>query len=429
MTRRQSNTSSIRPAFSMVELMIAIVILGLGLLMLATMFPVAWTRARDMSEFTVQSSVGDMAAITVEAETLVRTGDRNSSFVGDIDGSGVAGDPPGLPLVHQLNMETVLAVPPTMPIPLRPEFFEEASAGDDVSMDALHAPTGYITPFNTFAKIPIHERVIPQMPPPPVATAPPALRLHWEQRLAARRFAWAVFHRFDTMPTSLTDPRLLTMYYVTLRRPESTNRYVRQERIDGVGLATQEPTALPPAEDVRFPFPWLIHLDVRGSWEMSGVNIGAALPPTGIASEAIAGGDDDSRLIAQMLQRGSILIDRLTGAVYTVKSHRYTKSAANDYDNTAVVTLDREIHVADIETKAIQLLEVDPLLADGKVQVGVVADAANPLNPVAGRLADGTIRPFWTFPPPIERTGSNAEDFVFVGKQPVVGVEIRHLQK
>ncbi len=33
-------------AFSLMELMIGIVILGLGLVMVATMFPVAWTRAR-----------------------------------------------------------------------------------------------------------------------------------------------------------------------------------------------------------------------------------------------------------------------------------------------------------------------------------------------------------------------------------------------
>ena len=48
-------------------MMIAIVILGLGLLMVATMFPVAWDRARTLSEYTIEQSVVPGAESTLEA--------------------------------------------------------------------------------------------------------------------------------------------------------------------------------------------------------------------------------------------------------------------------------------------------------------------------------------------------------------------------
>ncbi len=424
MLRPQSNTSSIRPGFSMAELMIAIVILGLGMLMVATMFPVAWTRARDMSEFTTQTTVGNNGAFVMEMQTVVTLPDgsvTSPSFIGDVDPATDSARDPALPLVHQVHMWNQFATNPggTGAYKVEYEASDDYGAGwTDISMDTLHVPAGITPPYHPYTAvntmIGLEDRVLPPLPPRPVDTSlPPELRTHWDETVATRRFLWAAFNRFDVTPTRRADVRSLTMYYVTLRRPESTNRYARQDPAAGVGLATRQPVALASTEDVRFPVPWLIHLDVRGNWDSTIPGPQVALDPTGIPSEAIAGGDSESKLIAQMLQKDSMLIDRLTGAVYTVKSHRYTKTGS-DYDYKAVVTLDREVQVADL----------DPL-ASGVVQVDMTADAADPTAPVD--TTNGTIRPFWTFPPPIERFGDG--DFVFSGKQPVVGVEIRPLVK
>ena len=56
-----------RPAFSLAELMIAIVILGLGLLMVASMFPVGWLKARELAEFTTSQSIIGVAEMTVKS--------------------------------------------------------------------------------------------------------------------------------------------------------------------------------------------------------------------------------------------------------------------------------------------------------------------------------------------------------------------------
>jgi len=58
---------SSRSAFSLIEMMIAIVILGLGLVMVATMFPVAWDRARTLSEHTTEQTIASAAHARMEA--------------------------------------------------------------------------------------------------------------------------------------------------------------------------------------------------------------------------------------------------------------------------------------------------------------------------------------------------------------------------
>ena len=81
-----------RAAFSMAEMMIAIVILGLGLLMVATMFPIAWTKARTLAEFTNQSSITEAASTTVRLLTRVARPipggppfQSQTSFLGDYE--------------------------------------------------------------------------------------------------------------------------------------------------------------------------------------------------------------------------------------------------------------------------------------------------------------------------------------------------------
>ena len=79
----------LRRGFSLVELMIAIVILGLGLVMVATVFPVAWGRARELSEFTQQQSITPAAQnltsrILRAAPADLGTATVGPSFAGDL---------------------------------------------------------------------------------------------------------------------------------------------------------------------------------------------------------------------------------------------------------------------------------------------------------------------------------------------------------
>jgi len=82
-----------RRAFSLAELMIAVVILGVGLLMEASMFPIAWTKARDQIE---ETNVGN--AVT-SAEAIVNTKFRIARFLPDVaqgfGDDGFSANPPG----------------------------------------------------------------------------------------------------------------------------------------------------------------------------------------------------------------------------------------------------------------------------------------------------------------------------------------------
>lgn len=99
--------ASLRPAFSLIEMMIAIVILGLGLVMTATMFPVAWTRARTLTEYTTQRVVAQSAAATI-TETLRPSGSSFTAYVNAgvqtgkyfISGGSLAGDVFYDPVLH-----------------------------------------------------------------------------------------------------------------------------------------------------------------------------------------------------------------------------------------------------------------------------------------------------------------------------------------
>ena len=98
--------------FTLLELMMAIVILGLGLVMVATMFPVAWTRARTMSETTARQTIVPTTESTLRG--LVPVADASltqGGFAGDLVYVGDCS--PGWiaaysdTRVHALNMQNV----------------------------------------------------------------------------------------------------------------------------------------------------------------------------------------------------------------------------------------------------------------------------------------------------------------------------------
>ncbi len=405
----------------MIEMMVAIVILGLGLLMAATMFPVGWTRARDLAEFTTETSTAENAATTVrllcDVSNPLATPPVLTSFLGDFQPTVVAQVPPD-PFVHVLHIENALADRSALPDPAdfiidewylhdTDDFTERGQAIESPNLDwalsdwwqAYESGSPSVLP--PMAQIAFHERVVPPLPPLPPPGDPE--RERWEELLNSRRFAWAVLHRIGNLVSiqdPAVDPRSMTLYLVTLRRTQLNNRFARQNPAG----TTTAPLALGPEEDMVFPVPWLINLEVLGAWD-SGT--GEALEGlTGLPSEAVAnsGATDDGRLIARMLQTDSVLIDRLTGSVYTVTNHRFTGDGEN-LDKEATVTLDREITVRDVDT-------------NGDGQADVLSAAPSEVR-----------RDFWVFPPPVAAERPSGQDgFVFFdGRQPVVGIEVRQM--
>ena len=74
-------------------------ILGLGLVMVATMFPVAWRRARSMAEFTTQENVTKSAEVILQQ--IARADDESpgttkGSFAGTIIYHPIMGWPQGV---------------------------------------------------------------------------------------------------------------------------------------------------------------------------------------------------------------------------------------------------------------------------------------------------------------------------------------------
>jgi prepilin-type N-terminal cleavage/methylation domain-containing protein len=103
--------------FSLVELMIAIVILGFGMIMVATLFPVGWERARQLSEYTMrQTVVGNAHTLMTLMARVDGLREVGSSFAGDMIVRYNGGAPPFpvIPFylsdarVHALNMENLL---------------------------------------------------------------------------------------------------------------------------------------------------------------------------------------------------------------------------------------------------------------------------------------------------------------------------------
>lgn len=388
-----SHPASRRPAFSLAEMMIAIVILGLGLLMAATMFPIGWTKARKLAEFANQTAITEAANTTTNLLTRVSDpSGANSSYLGDFGN--------GDPFVHALHFQNVLA--DTLPgdvISFRGDYMDSQQP----SIRIAELVTGNQHPS---VQIDLQERIFPPLPrrPMPLDNPPPtqAEMDQWDARLADRRFAWTLLHKLTTVPVTASETRVFTMYYVTLRRRDG-QRFARQD--PNALNPTTQPEALFNPEDVRFPVPWLVNLKVLGNW----LPDGTPRAETGVPSEAEANPDDsftpDARLIAQMLMTGSSLIDRLTGHLYTVKQHRFTGSG-DSYDYQAAMTLDREINVEDVD--------------DGSGLVGL------PDNDTV-ELGSEDLRDFWVFPPAVlkDRPAGQPGFPIFDGTQPVVAIITR----
>ncbi len=408
--------------------MIAIVILGLGLLTVAAMFPIAWTKARDMAEFNNQQ------AITASAESTVTLVANVAGPAAVLPGaSSFKGDPvtgrPADPWVHPLHMANILATNPD------PGTFDVAYVGD--FEDAINAtppnsdfelnPEDSHTPL-PWVQVEFRERLYPPMPPLPDEASLPVQQYEaeldrWYTLLSQRRFCWGAFHKLDYDPyapvaeqPNPAEPRSFTFYFVTLRRGQATHRYARQD----VGppasplvpvFVTPPAMAMPPpfvpdalraTEDVLFPVPWRVQIEI----------VQPPPAPTGVPTQAITNSANypTSPLVTEMIQRGSFLIDEISGMVFRVTGREADPTAPSP---RALLTIDQEIPLKH---------KKDPT---GKILVpGLDLDDSDSLE--VGDPLNEALRIFWVYPPPAERD-SNGDVIGFAGPQPVVGIEVRRM--
>ena len=478
-------------AFSLVEMMIAIIILGLGLVMVATIFPVAWDRARTLSEYTVQQSAAAGAHTTLAA--LLRPAGHSLVQIKNpvpttppfeelrLTAGSLAGDmffdptlPSNLPpngrylavlsfsdtSVHALNMENMLITPdnpgtnplglvaenpwdledpggsfPTPPTQIvqgrfvdprypgiDPEPEKQRNRGRPFPDQFFYGGDNYLTP-----QVRVWQRLYPPMEAPPSAAGPELDQ--WNEKLATRRFCWAVLHRLRSrvgpmpLPTgvpvlpaesdrmvreaaaAMGSTRTFDMYYVTLRRPRSTNRYARQDPAQGIpdpftlSTVPVEPKAKVAEDDVMFPVAWRVQIQLLPNslaLAATGIPTEVPVPPTNITGET-------ARMLVQMFPVGTQFIDEITGNIYRVAKRRIV----DDEGRKSVLTLDREIVVEDFD------------LPPGDPRCDTVVCVPGTL------VAEELLRTVWVFPPPVDRSQSDPGPTPqFDGPSPVVEIEV-----
>ncbi|HNQ22152.1 MAG TPA: hypothetical protein PKK06_03570 [Phycisphaerae bacterium] len=198
--------------------MISIVILGLGFIMVATLFPVAWTRARALSEHTTQRSTTTAAQTTMTALLRAAGGTPESlspMLCGDLIIKTKTNPPEIIGLsdtrVHALNMENIQLptpggatttwqfVPADQDQPQNPFRLERTCAAEDSDywlqyQDDAVVERSFGTPRVSFA-----QRVHPPLPARQNVAADgtftPGSDAVWDKLALDRGYAWAVLHR------------------------------------------------------------------------------------------------------------------------------------------------------------------------------------------------------------------------------------------
>ncbi len=226
-----------RAGFSMAELMIAIVILGIGLLITSSMYPIAWFKARDVAEATVVPSCSSTADASARMMLDVNPVPNTDIVFDCTDSAFFPGDwYEDLPAlhrpwraslypdtrVHPLNMGNYLAgslqddeLDPLVPGSKKRVVVADNGwrlddnlkprLGDALYVTALAAtpPLSPATPNSQpprphWARISANARMFPPLPPRPLDDDP-GLPL-WKEQFELSRNCWAVFYRFSDMP-------------------------------------------------------------------------------------------------------------------------------------------------------------------------------------------------------------------------------------
>ena len=429
-----------RGGFSLIELMVAITILGLGLVMVATMFPIAWNRARTLSEVTTESIVIGTAEFTIKLLTKVDGPDiRAGSFAGDLlvyDGEQIVAPDN---LVHALYLENVLASSPGAYTPGRePPEDEEGWKTAPWWLERMELRLNkpltelmevYSEFFDTgFAgmQVRFEERWYPPLPPRDPETVDDDGKFknrdrHWEDTLHTRRYAWAALHRlrepeFDVdnplvvLEEEVSRPRAFDVYYVALKRSRPTYRFAQQNPDEDKvpdpwndRETVRVPAALPPEYDVILPVPWRVQVYFPDNLVLGDEDDPATGVPTEI--EVNTSNVPTAPFVVDFFQSGTPFIDERNGEVFRVVKRRL----AGDDEDEAYLTLDREVLIGDIDDGY-----SDPPSTNGGNGTNVGED-------------EELIRAVWVFPPPVEATRLRNDEPVFIGKQPVLNIEVRRM--
>ena len=431
--------------------------------MVATLFPVAWTRARQLSEYTTQSAITENAGITMELMMAVGgLGTEAGSFAGD-----PIVDPTFGPLrrpdfrVHALNMENILVSAPRSFTPDRqePEASADARKNIGAPWQLEHVEATDILPMTDWPdyvreqvfttgygrpQVSFEQRVYPPLRArrsdsitPEGEFRPDLPDRQWDEALDMRRFALAVFHRLrkpalepvdlESFPSDaeaatefVGKPREFDVYYVTLRRTQPSHRFAQQDpdlnRVPYPEAAAvsprrgelREPRAMPADYDVLLPVPWRVQVAFPREDQLASVEREILFgPPRGVPTQIEVNTENarTAAFVVDFFQPGTPFIDEVNGRVYRVVKRRLAGDALDE----AYVTLDREVLVEDIDDG---FYSADA--ADNHYRDWVIQD-------------DEYIRTVWVFPPPVQSTRIGDDVPVFEGKQPVVGIENRTL--
>jgi hypothetical protein len=232
----------------------------------------------------------------------------------------------------------------------------------------------------------------------------------WDEALDGRRFAWAVLYKlrerigpagYDPIAANdaANETRIFDVYYLTLRRPQSTHRYTRQRTgrtrtpnpyPDGFA----EPVAveaMPGDDDVLFPVPWRVQVLFPPESAMSSLGSPAGIPTEITVNDADFFGSLQVPYLVDMFQEETLFVDEVNGEIYRVVSRRLTGDALDE----AVLVLDREVPKESLQTSG-----------------GGVYDP---------------LRTVWVFPPPVQPRLDPDDDPVFAGPPPVVSIDVRTL--
>ena len=402
--------------------MIAIIILGLGLVMVATMFPVAWNRARQLSDFTVQkASLANAHAAVSSLLSVAGPPGETSGFVGDLilvsasqAASSVGGGSNNRASddwVHALNTEN-------MNVEDR-RFVDERSWELERAWDFFNDSdlSDFFPGSYQQAQVRFHQRL---QPPAPRRKGIDANRVlqdpddEWDEALDTRRFAWGVLHRLREPVFDPNATRSFDMYYVLLRRSQPTHRFAMQDpgsAPDPTNLtgAAMTPAALDPDQDVMIPVAWRVQVQFPGGQRFivskdspNGPSTEITFPPPGV-------GPGREQLV-QMFQRGTVFVDEVKGHVFRVAKRRLTGANAD----TAVLTIDREVFIEELDLpsddfRCAYCQPFDPFATN---------DGLDPAE---------LLRTVWVYPPPVEPRGSAGDPLAFAGPPPAVDIEVRTL--
>jgi len=391
-------------AFSMTELLIAVVILGIGLLITSSMFPIAWYKARDVAESAVIPSMANAGEVALELQCRPARPQFNPSspvytssfFPGDWF-PAIAGAPDLAAVypdthVHVLNAGNYLADTGEDFIDDSGTLVPVADDGwkleDNLDYRMDNAPQAvWFRDHALYAlgpQVRAHTRLALPLEARPLAVNNPEASVVnlWEEKFELRRHCWAVLYKFNELPglsysvfaqdlngdgnpldpqdlarkyqlagQDLKQPRSVTAYIFTLKRPVGA-RYVRQLGYDPSSASSKpidpaEPEAAPntPSDptDVRLPVPW--------RFEATLVALPSASVP-GVPSEIFVPYEAPSgkrNIMADVLDVDFVLLDDRTGQIFRITNRRENAKPTGQTKVGVVFTLDHDYTVDETE--------------------------------------------------------------------------------